>query len=74
MRPGRLRRGALVSLVAMGAVALGACGVPIGGAPTVIANNQINPNALTPPPTMGPRGRVAARREREGVMTAWAAN
>ena len=56
MRPGLLRRGALVSLVAMGAVALGACGVPIGGAPTVIANNQINPNALAPPPTTVQQG------------------
>jgi spore germination protein GerM len=56
VRPGRLRRGALVSLVAMGAVALGACGVPIGGAPTVIANNQINPNALAPPPTTVQQG------------------
>jgi spore germination protein GerM len=56
VRPGGLRRGALLSLVAMGAVALSACGVPIGGAPTVIANSQVNPSALGPPPTTPQQG------------------
>jgi spore germination protein GerM len=53
----RLLRGAVVSsLVGLGALALGGCGVPVGGAPTVIANNQINPSALAPPPTTLPQG------------------
>jgi spore germination protein GerM len=56
VRPARLRRGALVGLALLGAVALSACGVPIGGAPTVIANSQVNPNALAPPPTTVQQG------------------
>jgi spore germination protein GerM len=56
VRVPHLRRGALLSLVAMGAVALGACGVPLGGSPTVIANSQVNPSALAPPPTTVQQG------------------
>jgi spore germination protein GerM len=56
VRAPHLRRGALLSLVAMGAVALGACGVPLGGSPTVIANSQVNPSALAPPPTTVQQG------------------
>ena len=55
MRAPRLRSG-LLAMVVLGALALAGCGVPIGGAPTVIANNQLNPSALAPPPTTQPQG------------------
>jgi hypothetical protein len=46
----------LLALGVVGALALAGCGVPVGGAPTVIANNQLNPRALTPPPTTQANG------------------
>jgi hypothetical protein len=46
----------LTALVAVGAVALAGCGVAVGGSPTVIANSQVNPGALAPPPTTLPQG------------------
>ena len=49
-------RAALGALVAAGALALAGCGIPVGGAPTVIANRQLNPSALAPPPTTQPQG------------------
>ena len=47
---------ALCGLLAAAALALAGCGIPIGGAPTVIANRQLNPSALAPPPTTQPQG------------------
>jgi hypothetical protein len=49
-------RSALLALGVVGALALAGCGIPVGGAPTVIANNQLNPRALTPPPTTQAHG------------------
>ena len=52
----KTRRPGLVALAVLVPLALAACGVPVGGSPVVIANNQLNPGALAPPSTTQQQG------------------